>query len=417
MLSFFLLSALCNSQMKKIVYSSFNSDCPLLNFGFIENGKFDMKINSSSPGRMIGIFASSSEIKKLKSPISNICYRDFHIARVNFSNGYSNMTSTFSSYSYHWVGSVYENSVYFLYLYNCDYQRSIFTIESVFSNPESYLDSRDEILLHLYLIFAIIYFIFSVIWLFNAAIFSRFRVPLHTVFLFLPIIRCIVLLTTSSAWADLRNTGHDNISKSIPLFFLNLIYYALLFIGVSFASTGFFIFRKFNWKEASEIIFSSSSLSIGLLMAQYVTGVQQAFLAIGILIFSLIWYLKQCIVSMIIASKLANQMKEPQVVAKVKLALKFATHSFILITITIILSLYSAVVNTQKSICSSVLEIGLILSSILQLKSFLLRNEYLINEKNNNGYKVTIAKPKVICTPKGSELILLVQEVFINDYY
>lgn len=408
----FLLSTLCSSQRKKIVFSSFNSDCPILNFGFLENGQFDMRINSSSSGRIKGIFASLSEVKKMKTPISNICNKDLHIANINFSKGYSNKTTNF----YHWSGTIQEKSVYSLYLFNCDTQRAIFTIDSVFSNRDSYLDSRDEILLHLYLIFAMIYFIFSIIWLFNAALFVRFRVPLHTIFLFLPIIRCIILLITSSAWADLRNTGYDNISKNIPLLFLNLIFYTLLFIGIAFGSSGYFIFRKFHWKDASEIILSSSCLSIGILMAQYVTGVQQAFLSIGILVFSLIWYLKQCIVSMIIAGKLANQMKEPQVVAKVKLSLKFATQSFILIALTIILSLYSAVVNTQKSICSSVLEIGLIISSIIQLNYFLLRKQYLINDKNNNGYKITIAKPKIICTPHGSELVLLVQEIFINDY-
>lgn len=415
MIAFFLLSALCNSQRKRTIYSSFNSDCPLLNFGFLENGKFDMKINSSSSGRIKGILASSSEVKKMKYSISNVCNKDFHVANINFSIGYSNMSLISSSF-YHWKGNVNETSVYYLYLFNCDVQRSVFTLESVFSNPESYLDSRDEILLHLYLIFAIIYFIFSIIWLFNAVIFLRFRVPLHTIFLFLPIIRCVVLLTTSSAWADLKNTGYDNISKSIPLFFLNLLFYTLLFIGVAFASTGFFIFRKFNWKEANEIIISSFSLSIGILMSQLVNGIQQAFFSIGILVFSLIWYLKQCIVSMIIAGKLGNQMKEPQVVAKIKLAFKFAIQSFILITLTILFSLYSAVVNTQKSICSSVLEIGIILSCILQLKSFLLRKQYLINEKCDSVYKIVIAKPKVMCTPNGSELVLLVQEVLINDY-
>ncbi|KAK8897077.1 hypothetical protein M9Y10_015011 [Tritrichomonas musculus] len=408
----FLFLVLCSSQQKKMVYASFNSDSQLLNFGFHENGKFDMQINSSVPGQIMGFFASSSEVKQIRSPIANVCNTNRFISKVNFTHGYANMSSFF----YHWTGNVYENSVYSLYLINCDSKRSIFTVDSFFSNPESFIDSRDDILLHLYLIFALTYFVFSVIWLFNAAVFSRFRVPLHTIFLFLPIIRCIVLLTTSSVWGDWRNTGNDNISKIVAMLLLNLLYYALLFIGVSFASTGFFIYRKFSWKEATEVIFSSAFLSIGFQIAQYVTGVQQAFLSIGVFIFSLIWYLKQCIVSTIIASKLIKQMKEPQVVAKIKLALKFATNSFFLITITIIFTLYSAVANSQRSICSSILEIGLILNSILQMKTFLLKKEYLVVDKQR-GYKVTIAKPKVICTPNGSELVLFVQEVYIDDYY
>ncbi|OHT00225.1 hypothetical protein TRFO_33141 [Tritrichomonas foetus] len=417
---FSFLFVFIRAQHSRSIYSSFNSECRLLNFGFQANGEFDLEINSSIPSYFAGYLISTQETDHSTTLISKTCqnfnpstnspYIDgqkFHIAAVNFSSG---PNATY----YHWRGSVPLKSVYSLYLINCNSNRSTFSIESQFTNPESYLDTRDEIILHIYLVFAFVYFIVSAIWWVNAAIFTNFRVPLHTIFLLLPMIRCLILMLTSSLWGDLRLTDRENIPKRRLIFALNFIYYTVMFNGIAFASAGFCIFRqKIHWKDSFEIIISSICLTFGILLVPYIQDIQQAFLIMAIVVFSVLWYLKQSIVSMIIVTQLMHQMKEPQVVAKVKLAHRFAMCSFSTIAATIIISIYAAAIDSRKSLCASLLEIGLIVNSILQLKFFLFRKQYY-GESRNDEYVIKIVKPKTFVEPNGTQMVLLVQKIVVN---
>lgn len=415
---FFFFFTLTNSQRRHDSFSFFNPDIPLVNYGFTQNGEYDISLSSSYSGKIYAFLASSSEVKRFPDSLFTVCTteqssRPIQISKHNISIDY--IANKTHPNIYTWSGIVDEDSVYFLYIINCNNNRSIYTTDCQFSNPESYLDTRDEILLHLYLIYSFIYAFIALIWLGNAIVYSRFRVPLHTCFLLLPPIRCVVLMVTSSFWGDLRMYDIENIYKQYLMFFLNFIYYTLMFIAISLALAGYCIFRqKFSWTEKLEIVFSSVSLGIAILLVQYISDIQQAFLIMAGLVFSLIWFLKQNIISLLIVNKLVRQMKEPQVVAKVKLSQKFATYSFLMTIFTLILSVVAVVTNAQKSVIMSLLEIGLIANSLLQLKSFLLRKQNCADELAQDEMKILFVKPKTLASPNGSELVLFVQEIVIN---
>ena len=349
-------------------------------------------------------------MKKKLDPLNKVCtIHDHHVTDLNFSVNYTN-SSTFN-----WHGTVHQTSVYSLHLMNCDSNRSVFSVNAYFMNPGSYLDSRDEILLHLYLVFALVYFVISMVWWINAAIFTNFRVPLHTMFLLLPMIRCVILMLTSSNWGDVRLYDQENATKTNLMFILNFIYYTLMFTGIASASAGFCTYRtKFHWKDSAEIILSSFFLALGMQLVPLISDIQQAFFIMAILIFSILWYLKQSIVSMIIVTQLMQQMKDERVVAKIKLAHCFAISSFITIVATTVISIYAAAVDSRKFVCSSFLEIGLIVSSILQLKFFLFRKEYYGEPQSDSSYTIKIVKPKTLVEPNKTQVALLIQEIKVR---
>lgn len=369
----------------------------LISFGFVSGGKYEVNIESSAPSQYQAFLATNQDIANLyksRKTIQAICTDPtIHLSDIN---------SSFTSTNYNWNGVLGQNNIYSLYVLSCGPNRTNFEVNLNFSNPNSLLDSRDEILPQMYMGFVVIYYVISIIWIFNAALFYNFRVPLHTIFLLLPMIRGISLSMSASYWKDKRTMEEPPAYKSYVISILEFSFYTLLFSGLAFACAGFCIYRNNLCSvDSAEIKASSAVLTASILITPVATNVIQAFFFIGLIAFSLMWYLKQIILSMNLISRLLQEgCQDPQVNAKVELSHKFVVTSFSTVFVTILLSSLATGMEMQKSICSMVLEFGLLFGVGLQLRFFLLRKQYCgviteVIQKQKIVYQLrTIVEPK-----------------------
>jgi hypothetical protein len=377
-----------------------------MNFGFEANGTFDLTFTSDTVGSLRGFLLPEQDASRIiRDPrgFSITCLSpDHHVSDINISQ-------VFSGGSLHWAGFVPEENVFALYFWNCNRTRADFRLRAQFTNPSSRLDTRDMILPRLYTFFSFVYAIFSLVWAINALCFLNFRVPLHTIFLLLPIIRGISLWISKSYWSEAQFTDAPSQWKIFAITALEFLFYTMTLVGISFACAGFCIYRqKFVWRDRIEIVFSAAVVVGSILSAQLVSDIKQAFFLLGLICFTILWYLKQGLINIVMLTGVMKQLKsEPQVIAKVSLSRNFVVSSFLTVFLTLLISSIVAGLDTPKRLSAMILESGMMINSVIHFHFFLLRKKYAGNDKK--GTRKAVKRPFVMMEPGKSVLVILSQ--------
>jgi hypothetical protein len=396
--------ALSLSQLISLSFLSLHPKNEVLTFGFEPGGTFDLRIESPAPrGALRGLFVTESELYRLDSRrLSEFCFSsDFRIADLNFSSssGVSPIV---------WSGVVTERSVYTLFFWQCDSPRTNFTLTARFANPTTRIDTRDMVLPRFYRVFSVVYAVLGVVWTINGLVFFNFRVPLHTLFLLLPVVRSYSLHTSRSFWLNAEGSDEPFRSQVLTISLLEFAFYTMTLAGVAFACAGFCIYRqKFYWRDRLEIVLSSALVTGSILSVEFIANIQQAFVVLGLICFSVIWFMKQGVISIVMVTTLMKQMEsEPQVIAKVKLSRNFVVASCLTMLGTLTIGSVAAGLEFRKSICALIVELGMLVNTALQLKYFLLRKTYY-GCAADEGPKRRTRKPVVLTDPVRSELAVL----------
>jgi hypothetical protein len=327
---------------------------------------------------------------------------DFSIAAINFSGSIGEEKGV-------WEGIVSESGVHTLFLWNCEFGRTAFGLTATMVNPSTHLDTRHVVMPRLYLMFCVVYSIVALIWIINTFCFLRFRVPLHTLFVLVPIIRAISMALRHGVWVNLGVSDRPRPWLMPALSLLSLAFYTATLAGISFACAGFSIYRpKVGLAERLEMILTAMLVSASYIGVEYIVSIPLAFLMIVMIAVSSVWYIQQTAASAVLVTGLMKQMKrEPQVLAKVTLARSFAADSCITVVVTWILWLITIECECQKWLSSVILELGLILNTAWQMKYFLLRKEYLDGVCEEPPNRRLAKRPKVLVEPVGSRLVIL----------
>lgn len=350
--------------------------CVVTSVGFVQGAHFEITFNPHAPGAAIACLATQAERDALMQRPSSAC-----AAEINYSANVSAQRDI-------WRGSVRAGGTYYLMMLNCGDGHNDIDIEFSFKNRDSYLDSRDRLLSFIYQLFSTIYFIFAVVWILNGYFNSDFRIPLHTIFTFLPIIRSVSLFISRSIWQQKQHFDFASRWKSIATMLLEIWYYGMFFTGIGLACYGFCTYRnKFRRKDRVEVILCSILLSGGLVFLSRVSTFKEVIFGLFSLCFCFMWYIKNSFIYMIITSNLLKKMKENKVIcAKIKLSRNFVSISLCLFVFTIIISCFVAGIELRESISVIILEIGLVLNSLVQMYFFLFRKTY-------SGDKIKYPKP------------------------
>jgi hypothetical protein len=146
-----------------------------------------------------------------------------------------------------------------------------------------------------------------------------------------------------------------------------------------------------------------------ILSVQFISDIQAAFFLLGVICFSILWYLKQGVMSIVMVTGLMKQMEsEPQVVAKVTLSRNFVVRSCLIVFVTLLSSSVAVGLDFHNWICATILEAGMILNTIMQLRYFLLRKKYVGDVADSvERSKRTVRRPAVIVDPVRSALVIL----------
>jgi hypothetical protein len=398
------LVPLAASQLTTLSFLSLHPYNRILTFGAEPGGAFDLAFRSSpADGQIRGFFMTESELAKFDtSSLAEFCFPStLEISALNFSSPASERALT-------WSGVFRKRSVYTLFLWECGVSRSNFTLSAQFANPSTRLDTRDVILPSIYGRFSIVYVALGFVWTVNALCFVNFRIPLHTLFLLLPIIRSCSLYNSRLFWIQASVSDAPGYAQILIISFLEFMFYTLTLAGISFACAGFCIYRhKFYLRDRIEILLSSALVVGGILSAQFIGNIQQAFVVLGSICFSVIWYLRQGIILVVMVTNLMRQMEsEPLVIAKVRLSRNFVVSSCCVMLLTMTAGSVAAGLEFQKWICVLVVEIGMLTNTALQLKYFLLRKKYGGSEEIE-GKKRPVKRPAVLSDPVRSGLVVL----------
>jgi hypothetical protein len=262
----------------------------------------------------------------------------------------------------------------------------------------------------LYQFFAFVYAVYSCVWFGNTIRFLNFRVPLHTLFHFLPIISGVSLWFSNLYWTEAQFTDTPATWKIWVISFLEFLFYTLTLVAISFACAGFCIYRqKFFWYDTLEIIAASALVVGSMLCAQLVSDIKEAFFLLGIICFGILWFLKQGIISVVVLIGVIRQMQsDSQVIAKVSLARNFVVSSFLTVFVTLLISSVIAGLDAPKVIASVFLEVGMLFNSALNLHFFLLRDVYA-GKGRWGTERIRYRKAVVMMDPTRASLVMLSQ--------
>lgn len=388
-------------------FSSYNPDTMLLSFGFHKGASFEVDASVTPSTQSFALLlANETESQALyrhRIPLQKVCANVESVGLSATSDGQTNI---------HWTGTIPEDGVYNLFLINCGSGRSGFSLSVNYQNPNSHLDSRDDSAPYIYWVLSMIQGVLGTVWIMNGILFMNFRIPLHTIFCVLPMTRAVSLWVTSTKWNDLQTTGTYPFWKDVCQTSLEFIYYTLMFTGIAAACAGFCIFRnKFTRRDKREIVVSSALLTGGILATQHCPNFGYAIFGLGFTICNLIWYFKHSIINLIIATNLMKLMrKDPHVYAKVKLSRNFVVSSFSIIIGTLVLSLGAAGMDMQLCVYAVILESGLIVCTLLQLKFFMFRKQYSGDAEAPREQQTLVEFPMII-EPRASYLVCMTTRV------
>jgi hypothetical protein len=342
-----------------------------LRFGFDAGGSFSFEANLSRLGQHRGFLLTESEVERLNKQQLVISCGQEHIAKINHSQ---------IAWQDHftWSGTVPERGIYSLHFGDCNSNHMTVELTAVMTNRGTRLDIRHVTLPKLYSGFALVHAILTIIWVANAILFSNFRIPLHTLFVCVPAVRCLSLTMMAYYWHRAAKTDEPWKPQEYYVFVLDVVFHALNIAGIAIAAAGICIYRETLETGQLGNILGTSFAAVGsVISVQFLSGVEQVFIVLGIFVASFVSYLKESITSILILSELMREMvNDSQILSKLLLSRKFSVKSALTISVTLAIWLLCTFGDVQPWIRTIAFEGGLLANTAIQAQFFLLRQSY-----------------------------------------
>jgi hypothetical protein len=413
---FLLLTAsLSHPQRSNLHYYASFPSLILPNFGFEVNGTFEITLRSDHLANYVLIMEHPSDpetVSRLRPKLlRRFCSRGLtpgspSMRFVGFAEGGSANISGIISF----------RAVYTPFLVNCDYDEARYAANLSYSNPDSLIDTRLAMAGTIYRFLSYVYLLFCVLWLINAFRFSNFRVPLHTVFAILPVIRFLSTHYIALMWDD-RRTNPTQSKYEITAFVLDFVYFSIYLSSIAFVGAGWCIFRRrINFSQIVRTIGVSIVSPLGVVLCPFAVDLYETLPLFGLILFGLLLYVKVNIFNIILVVKLLDSMtKQPLVSTKIKLAKRFVIVSFTHLLVTAAGSVLLLVYD-MSSIAPTIFFEGLfLLGTLVQMIFFMFRKQYA-GEAPGKDVDVAGAdgksRPMRLMEPHRDYLVMSANELF-----
>jgi hypothetical protein len=381
----------------------------LPSFGFQANGSFEMSIASSELGSFVLLFQhvrESSYISAMRpKQLLHFCHRPLPASFL--SHRFAGDSINDHAYL---NGTIAYDGIYTPYLINCEFNRTKYEVNVSYTNPTSHLDSRTMFLDSLYRYLSIIYFTLALVWMLNGCRFSMFRVPLHTVFTVLPIIRGLSSLFISWVWQHRAVTGQGSAFEDV-IFLLDFVYYTLYLSAIAFVGTGWCIFRGApEVGQISRILSSSLLPTLGVMLIPFAREFIEILPLLALLVLGLMLYAKINVYNIILVVRLLDSMtKRPLVANKIKLAKKYVIQSFLHLIGTVAGTAALIVIDGSATYATVFFEALFLLGSLMHMQFFLFRKRYAGEAPGHDrvpNMQRLRPKPTVLVGPARNVLVL-----------
>lgn len=382
----------------------------LSSYGFQAGGKFHFNVSTESASHTMMLMFDSNELKTIfSSSTTDIIMK----ACENTSREYAkmNFTAKEMASSFEWSGTVPKDSLYTTYIIDCDRNPAQYVIDADYRNPNSPLDVRDRFNIPMYNLLQFAYYVIFMIWMLNALQYTMFRIPLHTIFSVMPIVKAVSLMLSGQYWKSIRDDIMPADWLEDAIFILNIIYYTAFLSAISYIGTGWCIFRtNVGAFHLFQLLFSSLFIVCGFLLIPKLQNINYIIISLILVAINFFWFLKVNFVNFIIICRLLEQMiKEPVVKEKIKLAKDFLSSCFITLINTLFICGITMATETHKVISRGILEVGFLIGSILHMKYFMFRREYF-GDGTEYGAKhrsyVKEVHVRTLVEPKNTSIVM-----------
>jgi hypothetical protein len=308
------------------------------------------------------------------------------------------------------AGRLSHKGIYTPFFINCERNVTEYAVDVFYANPESLLDFRNMFIEHLYIGLSIVYFVIFLVWLGNGLRYSGFRVPLHTVYTVLPIIRAVSSYFIALIWRNRAvsegRTGHERMVMA-----LDIVYYTLYLSAIAFAGAGWCIFRpRLGRGQVANIIASSVLPTLVVVAVPYARLLWQILVLLVLFVFGLFFYAKINLFNIIMVARLLDSVgKRPVVMNKVKLAKQYVVLSFSHLVMTVSGSVALLVIDASSASGITFFEVLIFVGALFQMNFFLFRKQYAGEAPGSEREPVRTSRPKpcILIDPTGTALGLM----------
>ena len=351
-------------------------------FGFFKGGILKISLISSNfTGiKLFALTPIGKEIFYSKANSSIFCSRkvDFFL---------SPLYPKTQSDSFTWSLEITKKVTVLPIITNCKGAKII--INAVFSNPSTFLDSRETNLQKYYLISAIIYTIFSLTWMINGLTHSKFLIKLHFLFIISCLIKAFTLIICSLEWREEQMYNEVSIQTNILIILFRGISFIYLYTINIIAAFGYNIYRSVSPNELVGAIGISTNLFITLFLCHLTKDSTQEiiFTYIAPLLFFVMFF-KFVRYGLVYANHLLEVFDRYSLLNILLKANKVITFNFSFLftaTLLFIVDFAIDVLRVLPSITFFVHEIFELLIYILDFLFFSYRNSYIysFNDSSN----------------------------------
>ena len=250
-LSCFLVLTYCRTETfsypSEVSYIVFN------NYGFSPGGAVVATFSGNNLSGIVFVLASSVQYETLKKGnniLKSLCFSAFQQLPYF---GYSPKSSLVFD---QWKTIIHSKGYRVPILANCNAYSFSFSLK--LNNQNSYLDSRDQIIPYVYIVFAFLFCLFSIVWLVNIFCNLEFNIGIHTLFTFSSTLKIVALIFSAQKWIDLSNNDYTSKTTNVIGYVLTLVSSSVLFFANGAAAVGYGIFRSsLEGIETGNILFHS----------------------------------------------------------------------------------------------------------------------------------------------------------------
>ena len=401
MLFFVIQISLSLSGIKE--YKTVNSLMIMSNFGFNGNSFFNFEIVTDKISNIHMFLIPYSSARVLtERDVRRTCNYPKFISSIN-------QTSDQNAQVYNWSGIISKKDVYYPVFLNCKDQSTSFHVVYNFTNPNYFLDYRNENLSRTLMMYSFLNAGYGTVWLLNSLYYRSFIIPIQMIFAVLPVIRAVKCSFQSIIWEMKKNS--DFVPRSYEIFIdsLSTIFFTLFLIGTSLAFSGWCILSmSFDKMEMCEIILSSVLTVVGLYIGINTNNFYIAILAIFLNVIGFLWYIKNSMMYLMALLKICDSnVTNPRTGRRIRLLRNFVIMTGCALSIVVLLHSTVVAVETIEYFQYSLIEFCVIILETVELLFFTLRKEYEGTEPSEEGDPID---PYTINTPNGNFLCLIQRE-------
>lgn len=392
----FEIIAFCGCSQRNSYIISSNYERQLLNFGFEENGSFNITVKTDLKTTMIIFMATFTEMgEKGKKGISFIDLCDdpsLHFTQLNSS--YHKNISELT-----WSGIIPTKKVYYPYILNCNYSYSKYIVTTNFRNVQSHIDTRDNLYPYLYFSLSFIYLFLTVVCIINICKYSVFGIFIPPILALTLSSKSIVMAAYAKIWFD-RVSGVSNYDYfGTILFNIGYIFhYTTFFAFPMFVISGWCVYRDFiPFTEILNNIFSSLIFVVGVWSFRFTMNSKEGFLSITIVTVGFASVFRTILNYILITSNLDDlaPRNSQSLQLKINLILHFEAAYISIVTLLGIMLAIGLSLDLWDTMLDLIFESLLLCISLTEMAMFLFRKKFF-GEKNNRNFYFNYSEEEII---------------------